>query len=321
MKKRQNRRERRLHFVPLVAGAYGALLGLGLTVIGFSEIAEGIGIIRLLIGFAITCFGLYGVWDGVRDVLRPEEKSESPVVHQFILRDMYGNRSSNVTPEVLQEQVESLTKNEQPAAFHIEILPPLSVKEQGMLKQVSCVYEDKLTLVAFFEMGEGGGRICPDMEPDMAKEWLRQLLSGTLDFSGWQNAEVTYRQDETASGWHQLLVIFGESWHDEHKFFSAKDVELAVEGVYDGKYQRVVLEWGFEGFEIFPGRQNELLVVWYTGDAEKGKSRFYAKEGTAIQVKFWLVNGLNSGFSGEKDGWNEITDQIEKEWKKNGKVF
>ncbi len=313
--------KKRLHLVPLIAGAYGTFLGLGLMAIGFSEAAEGIGIVRLLLGLGMACFGLYGIWDGVQDLVRAKEKSESPVARQFILTDICGNRSSNVTMEILHEQLEGLIKSEEAVSFHLQILPPLPVKEQGMLKQVSCIYQDKIILAAFFETEEDGGRICPNMEPDMAEEWLRQLLSGTPDFSGWENAEVAYHQNEAASGWHQLLVIFGESWHDEHKFFSAKDVELAVEGVHDGKYQRAVLEWGFDAFEIVPGQQMELLVVWCTSDAERGKSRFYGREGTATQVKFWLVTGLNSGFSGEKDGWNEITVQVEKEWKKHGKVF
>ena len=125
--------------------------------------------------------------------------------------------------------------------------------------------------------------------------------------------------------WHQLLVIFGESWHDEHKFFSARDVELAVEGIYEGKYQKVVLGWGTQVFNLFPGVQNELMVIWCTNNTGKGNARFLAKEGTVTQIKFWLVNYLNHGFVGEMSGWADITAQIEKEkrkgGKKHGKVF
>ena len=50
-----------------------------------------------------------------------------------------------------------------------------------------------------------------------------------------------------------------------------------------------------------------------------GDTRFLAKEGTATQVKFWLVNYLNSGVFEEMSGWADITDQIEKANRKGKK--
>ena len=120
-------------------------------------------------------------------------------------------------------------------------------------------------------------------------------------------------------GWHQLLVIFGESWHDEHKFFSARDVELAIEGIHEGKYTKAVLDWGTKAFDLFPGVQNDLMVIWCTNNTEKGDTRFLAKEGTVTQVKFWLVEYLNSGVLEETSGWADITAQIEKANRKDRK--
>ena len=111
--------------------------------------------------------------------------------------------------------------------------------------------------------------------------------------------------------WHQWLVIFGESWHDEHKFFSTRDVELAVEGIHEGKYQKVVLEWGTRAFDLFPGIQNELMVIWCTTNTGKGDTRFLAREGTVTQVKFWLVGYLDRGYFEEMSGWSDVTTQIE----------
>ena len=48
MKDRQNKNRKRLRFVPLILGAYGALLGFGLMAIGFAEIGQGIGMLRFL---------------------------------------------------------------------------------------------------------------------------------------------------------------------------------------------------------------------------------------------------------------------------------
>ena len=107
-------------------------------------------------------------------------------------------------------------------------------------------------------------------------------------------------------------MIFGESWHDEHKFFSVRDVELAIDGIHEGKYTKAVLEWGTQALDFFPGVQNDLMVIWCTNNTGKGNTRFLAKEGTVTQVKFWLVNYLNSGVFEERNGWTDITGQIEK---------
>ena len=120
-------------------------------------------------------------------------------------------------------------------------------------------------------------------------------------------------------------MIFGESWHDEHKFFSVRDVELAIDGIHEGKYTKVVLEWGTQALDFFPGVQNDLMVIWCTNNTGKGDTRFLAKEGTVTQVKFWLVNYLKSGVFEEMSGWADVTAQIEKAnrkgKKKHGKVF
>ena len=95
--RKNNRTGKRLRLVPLILGGYAAFLGFGLAVIGLAEMQEGIGIIRLLIGLGLAGFGLLGIWDGVRDLVRPEKKQEQLTASQFILTDPSGNRTSNVT--------------------------------------------------------------------------------------------------------------------------------------------------------------------------------------------------------------------------------
>lgn len=366
--RKNNRSGKRLRLIPLIAGGYAVFLGLGLMVIGLAEMGEGIGIVRLLAGLGITAFGSLGIWDGVRDLIKAEEKPETPPVTQLILTDTSGNRTSLVTQEVLREQIDLLAESEEPKSFDIQILPPLSVGEHGLLKQILAVSYGSIILVAFFEMPKDGYQIYQkSTTPELAVEWLEQLLAGSPDFSGWENLEIQAQQEEgTASGnevntwwteadivpdgadaqqegieafwrqlqvdqkgqmthWHQLLVIFGESWHDEHKFFSARDVALAIEGIHEGRYRKAVLEWGTEVFDLFPGVQNELLVIWRTGDRWKGDPRFLAKRGTAVQIKFWLVNYLYHGPSGEMGDWADITAQLEKakrkEEKRHGKIL
>ncbi len=455
---------KRLRLIPLILGGYGAFLGFGLAVIGLAEMKEGIGIIRFLTGLGMAGFGLWGIWDGVRDLVRPDKKPEQAPVSQFILTDTAGNRSSLVTPELLRKQMDILTESQNYRSFTLQILPPLPVEGfDGRLTHIICFYRSQIILAAYLENSkEGYGVYQKSTDPDKAVEWLKQLLAGNPDFSEWDSIEVNEVEDEETdeemeaengletegvdreiesengseaegtdteseagtglekegtgeetkpengletegtdreiepengseaeemdeeieaengletegidreiesengseakgadteseadtglekegtgeetepeshvlrgdveffwrqllhyqkgrmANWHQLLVIFGESWHDEHKFFSARDVELAVEGIQQGKYQKVVLEWGIQAFDMFPGLQNDLMVIWCSDNRGGGDTRFFAREGTVTQVKFWLNGYLERGFSGEMSGWTDITDQIEK---------
>ena len=397
---------KRLRLIPLILGGYGAFLGFGLAVIGLAEMKEGIGIIRFLTGLGMAGFGLWGIWDGVRDLVRPDKKPEQAPVSQFILTDTAGNRSSLVTPELLRKQMDILTESQNYRSFTLQILPPLPVEGvDGRLTHIICFYRSQIILAAYLEDSkEGYGVYQKSTEPDKAVEWLKQLLAGNPDFSQWDSIEVNEVEDEETdeemesengletegvdreiesenglktegtdremepengseaegtdteseadiglekegtseetesepeshvlqgdveffwrqllhdqkgriANWHPLLVIFGESWHDAHKFISARDVELAVEGIQQGKYQKVVLEWGIQAFDMFPGLQNDLMVIWCSDNRGGGDTRFLAREGTVTQVKFWLNGYLERGFSGEMSGWTDITDQIEK---------
>ncbi|MCI8854405.1 MAG: hypothetical protein HFI32_13090 [Lachnospiraceae bacterium] len=373
MMRKNNRTGKRLRLIPLILGGYGAFLGLGLAAIGLAEIKEGIGMVRLLIGIGMAGFGFLGIWDGVRDLVKPDKKQKQPPAIQFILTDTCGNRSSNVTVEALQKQLESLMESTEGGVFNLQILPPFAVQDIGNVSQIFCMYHETFGLTAFLDESEGGYESYHKSAGfDEAKGWLEELLTGSADLSGWNKVENTLlweeydEEDESCEkeesgweesgicpgetdapqmeenlksfwhqlqreqkgqmrGWRQFLVIFGESWHDEHQFFSARDVELAIEGIYEGKYKKVFLEWGMQALDFFPGVQNDLMVIWCTNNTGKGDIRFLAKEGTVTQVKFWLALFLEEGSFQEMSGWTDITVQIEKAnrkgKKKHGKVF
>ena len=401
--RKKNRTGKRLRLVPLIVGGYAAVLGFGLAAIGLAEIKNGIGIVRLLIGLGMAGFGLLGIWDGVRDLVKPDKRQKQASASQFILTDTSGNRTSNVTVEVLQKQLESLMESGTGGVFQLQLLPPFAVQETGNISQIFCMYQEVFRLTVFLEESKGGYESYhKSAEFGEAEDWFEKLLIGSADLSGWvkkENAplweecddedesseeedtgceegsvcpgeaedspedtdetaepvtgfdkpdalidteEATAGKNETDTrqteehlksfwqqlqreqkgqmrNWRQLLVIFGESWHDEHTFFSARDVELAIDGIHEGKYTKAVLEWGTQALDFFPGVQNDLMVVWCSNNTGKGVIRFLAKEGTVTQVKFWMVSYLNQGSFKEMSGWADITDQIEKAYRKGKK--
>ena len=387
MMRKNNKTGKRLRLTPLILGGYAAFLGFGLVVIGLAEMKEGIGIVRLLIGIVMAGFGLLGIWDGVRDLVGSDKKPEQTPTSQFILTDASGNRTSNVTVEALQKQMENLMRSDKGGVFRLQILPPFAVQEIGNISQIFCMYHQLFGLTVFLDESKGGYESYhKSAEFDETKDWFEKLLTGSADLSGWKKIENGYDDEEESStcpseaedspkdtdeaaepvadfnkadslinteearlgkseadtrqteeyiksfwqqlqreqkgqmrNWRQLLVIFGESWHDEHTFFSARDVELAIDGIHEGKYTKAVLEWGTQALDFFPGVQNDLMVIWCTNNTGKGVTRFLAKEGTVTQVKFWLVNYLNSGVFEEMNSWADITDRIEKANRKGKK--
>ncbi len=394
--RRNNGTGKRLRLIPLILGGYAAFLGFGLAVIGFAEIREGIGIVRLLIGIGMAGFGLLGIWDGVRDLVGPDKKPEQAPASQFILTDTSGNRTSNVTVEALQKQMESLMGSDKGGVFKLQILPPFAVQETGNISQIFCMYHQLFGLTVFLDEPKGGYESYhKSAEFDEAKDWFEKLLTGSADLSGWKKIENGYDDEDESSeeedteweessacpgeaedtgdenrpedtnetaeavtgfdkpdalidteeatagksetdtrqteeniksfwqqlqreqkgqmrNWRQLLVIFGESWHDEHTFFSARDVELAIDGIHEGTYTKVFLEWGTQALDFFPGVQNDLMVIWCTNNTGKGDTRFLAREGTVAQVKFWLVQYLDRAFFEETHGWVDVTARIKR---------
>jgi len=168
--------------------------------------AEGVGVIRALLGLAMIGFGILGVWDGVRDLIVPDQKTERPPARQFILTDVDGKRSSNVTLEILHAQLDMLAERGSGDGFHLQILPPVSDREKGELKLISCIYQDKITVIAFFEHSKEGIQVWRE-EPGQTEDVLRQVLEDRLDFSGWEKCAVAAQIScGKRGGWGCLLL-------------------------------------------------------------------------------------------------------------------
>ena len=196
--KKNNKTGKRLRLTPLILGGYAAFLGFGLTVIGLAEMKEGIGIVRLLIGLGMAGFGLLGIWDGIRDLVKPDKKPKQASASQFILTDISGNRSSNVTVEILQKQLESLMESDKGGVFKLQILPPFPVQEIGNISQIFCIFHEVFRLTLFLEESKGGYESYhKSAEFDEAKNWLEKLLIGSADLSGWKKIENGY-EDESS---------------------------------------------------------------------------------------------------------------------------
>lgn len=312
MNKNRRKNGKKLRLLPLVLGVYAIMLGLGLFSAAVSSLLEGVAALaafRLLAALAFAGLGLYGVWDGIRDLFVPEKPKPEPP-RQYILNDVRGQRSSNVTVERLCAQLEELAETEEAGGFVLTALPPLPLPGLGELCQIFVAREEPFRLVAFVQASDGSKYIRQKTAGRSAAEQaLQQFLSGNLDLSDWKNSELTIEREEKPGAPRQLLRIWGESWRNDLKFFSVRDVELAIDGIAEGKYQKIELTLGAAVFFIAPSLRDEsqltVLLMLFDGD----QPHEFLKNGTSTQVKFWLVRILSEGGPVELYGWQDITNQ------------
>ena len=327
MKKTPGKNRNRLHLAALVLGVYAIFLGFGLILAGLEDLRGAVGSIRLLLGLGMMGFGLFGAWDGLRDKIRPQEKTVLKSPTQYVLTDDSGNRTSNVTPERIREELGKLREG---GGFHLQLLTPLEIPDWGELRQLSCIAQSAPALLAFFQTADGGWRLrTKTMDVEAAAEWLGNLLAESLEPSAWSDGwetleEIPGAPQETGdtenqefrtrvlrnwagnlTAWHQKLTIAGEAWRNEHRFFTAHDVELAAQGVYEGNYQYAILEWGSFSFDLLPDQEEQLQVIWCTNIWNEKARRYFRRAGTVTQVKFWLIQYLNEGYMDEY--WDDVT--------------
>lgn len=110
---------------------------------------------------------------------------------------------------------------------------------------------------------------------------------------------------------HRLLTIYKENWRDDHKFFSARDLELAVNGLCERAYEMAELEVGEDILQAVLSEEKApditlRLVIW----RESG-SRVMEKTVTSSQALTYLGQMRDEGAPKELAGWNDITDTIE----------
>lgn len=158
MKKREQKSGKKLHLIPLILGVYAAFLGFGLILAGITGGAAGT--IRIIIGLVMTAFGLYGIWDGLRDLVLEKSKSGADVSRQYIFTDLQGKNTSLITDELLERELTALEESAGSAGILIQALPPLWIEGMGQLQKVACIHGEDLGVIGFFlsEGEEGGGR-------------------------------------------------------------------------------------------------------------------------------------------------------------------
>lgn len=314
MKRERRKREKKIHLVPLIAGCYAALLGLGLIRIGLFGSQGGVAPLRLLGGLVITGFGLLGIWDGLRDLYKSQPAPDKTPAPQYIFIGVDGKRTSSISPELLRTQLATVIEAGGDAKVVLHILPPLPVSGGQYLDQLHGICGDgekPLCLIGFLQSDDAakkGMARLKAMELEQAAALFERLLARqSADFSDWGVLEVEQRQGTRPS--YQCLTVFGESWRNDYRFFSDKDLELALQGLADGKYRRVELTFDGIAFHAYSSQEQQAMITLRMLIRQEEQLRMFEKTGTVTQVNFWLVQILDKGTLEGVYGWQEVTAQ------------
>lgn len=111
-----------------------------------------------------------------------------------------------------------------------------------------------------------------------------------------------------AAGGHRLLSVYRESWREDYKFFSARDLELCVKGLCEGTFELVELELGDDLIRASAGGKSEIVLRrcrW-----NEAGSRTLEQRHAPARAMSWLAQAAEDGLSEEPDGWKDVTDAV-----------
>lgn len=309
MKKRHQKKG--VHLLPILIGAFLIFMGIAEVWMGTDRRWTGTNSIeksRCLMGVAVFCLGLWGVWDGLRDLFTHKPPTEEAPGRQFVFRDVDGRQSSYVDRQVLRTQMELMRQRGSETFFSLEILPALEIEGRGWLERIDCTFLDSLRLLAHFVDDEGACIVRKkDVDFAQAETILTQLLSGLVDFSGWKLEKTKAEPSERK--FNQLLVINGENGSDQFEFFTARDLELAVEGLASGEYEWVDMYLGLADLHLNayePEEEGEDQIALHLVVREAYHSTHYSQASTVEQAKAWAVSIFNGGLSRDLEGLHDL---------------
>ena len=117
-------------------------------------------------------------------------------------------------------------------------------------------------------------------------------------------------EPDKTSARHGILSIFKESWRDDHRFFSDRDLELCVKGLCEGTYEMVEVELERELLQAFSSKEKEPDITMQLYMGEEDSARVLEKTVTPPEAQSLLMQMSDSGVPKELSGWKDITDTM-----------
>ncbi|MCI9156464.1 MAG: hypothetical protein HFF44_05900 [Lawsonibacter sp.] len=245
---------------------------------------------------------------------------------QFTLIDLNGQRTSRFDRSTIEDQ---LTGLKQPGQ-HFELEPTELIPMPGLagvaLSRLSAgIANQGLTLVITLKCSA---------EPYTQEAVYKALAKPVSEREAWQTfADLLERRRPPAfdreSGWQplqaaeqpgqqaraKLMLSDRTGATREYESFTRRDVELAGEGLAEGKYTVVALFAGPRYLYLKAGDQSDGRVTANASRPDPDKLRVFETKCTDRQAKAWLLEMFEGIFDPDFSRWKDITKKLEKETK------
>lgn len=254
---------------------------------------------------------------------RQEDREQSAAGSNpdFVLTDLNGQRTSRFDRRTVEDR---LTELKAPGArFALE--PVESIPMPGLnganFSRLECgITNQGLTLIAVLKMA--GGLYQAFAKPVGEQEaWKtcadlleRKQLPDFSNLSQWQPLQAVEQPRQRTRA--RLSISDRTGATRDYDSFTRRDVELAGEGLAEGKYTVVALFAGPRYLYLKAGDKLDGRITVNASRPDPDKLRVFETVCTDRQAREWLLQMSEGIFNPDFSQWKDITKKLEKERRK-----
>ncbi len=242
----------------------------------------------------------------------------------FVFTGLDGLRTSCFDQEIVDSQLARLAEwKPEGRLITLEALEPIPVPGRNGVRLFSlsaCVVSGELSLLARLKTADGNIQAFlkaaeeREIREAFAAFLGRRQSPGFSDLSQWK----PLRAAEPAREPQRKKLAYSDSLGAAREFtaFSRRDVELAGEGLADGKYTAVALYDGPRYLYLQAGDQTDGRVTVNASRPDTDELRVFEIKCTHRQAAEWLLAMFDGHFAPDFSQWRDITKKLQKQVKK-----
>lgn len=242
----------------------------------------------------------------------------------FVLTDLQGQRTSRFSSATIRELTRSL--QEQGQRFALEPTEPIPAGSMGKLVRMECgITNVGITLIAVLRQSDNTFRACAlcsqtEDGTDLLAVLIGLMESRTLpDLSVWQPLQAAAGSSQPPDPRYSLTLTDRTGVCRDYTNIIRRDVELAGEGLADGKYSTVILTVGPRYLYLKAGTKKDGRVMVNACIPESTGLQVYETKCTDRQAQTWLLELADGKFSLDHGQWKNVTKKLQKEIERKNK--
>ncbi len=247
-----------------------------------------------------------------------QERSEAGSNADFALIDLRGRRTSRFDRRTIEDQLTGLNGQGSRFALEpVELIPVPGLNGVNFSRLECGITDQGMTLVAVLKMA--GGQYQALARPVGEREaWtaFADLLEQKRvpDIAGWQPLQAADQPRQRIRA--RLSISDRTGATRDYESFTRRDVELAGEGLAEGKYTVVALFAGPRYLYLKAGDASDGRITANASRPDPDKLRVFETKCTDRQAREWLIQMSEGTFDPDFSQWKDVTKKLEKDAKR-----